>query len=387
MDHFLPSSLVELRHRTDSIAAQTLAPNAARTDTEARWPEHAFTALKREKLMGLHVPRSAGGLEEGLLALAVLTESLAKGCPSAAICYGMHCVGSAVIAAKTTPAQTEHFLRPIAAGEHITTLSLSEAGTGAAFYMPETKLLCENGGYRINGTKQFVTNGGHADSYVVTTLASDPQRATGDFSCIIVERDAPGMEWQQPWAGLGMRGNSSQGLKLKDVRVPLRNLLGEEGDQVWYVFEVIAPYFLVAMAGTYLGLAQAALDETVRHLKSRTTSMTGDSLATVDAVQHQVAELWARVERTRLWIYHAARLGDTGDRNALPFLLNTKIEAAETAVCVTNEAMTLCGGIAYRENSTLSRLLRDARASHVMSPTTSMLRQWVGRAILDQPLF
>lgn len=103
-------------------------------------------------------------------------------------------------------------------------------------------------------------------------------------------------------------------------------------------------------------------------------------------MQPQVAELWARVERSRLWIYHAARLGDSGDPQALAFLLGTKIEAAETAVHVATEAMSLGGGIAYRENSTLSRLLRDARASHVMSPTTAMLRQWLGRALLGQPL-
>lgn len=370
----------------DVLVAHDIAPQAERTDKEARWPEHAFTALKREHFMGLHVPRSAGGLEHGLLALAVLTESLAKGCPSAAICYGMHCVGTAVIAAKATGDQTERFLRPIAAGNHITTLSLSEFGSGASFYIPQTKLTRESDHFRIDGTKQFVTNGSRADSYVVTTLASEEQSAAGDFSCLIVENGAKGMEWLAPWDGFGMRGNSSRGLKLDNVRMPAGNLLGTEGDQVWYVFEVIAPYFLAAMAGTYLGVAQAALDETWRHLKARTHSTTGESLAALDIVQSQYADLWANVERTRLWIYHAAQLGDMEHAQALPYLLRSKVEAAETAVRVTNEAMSLCGGIAYRENSKLSRLLRDARASHVMSPTTEMLKQWIGRALLGQPM-
>lgn len=386
MDSFLPPGLTELRTKMDGLVATDILPHAARTDNEALWPAHAFAALKREKLMGLHVPRSSGGLEEGLLALTVLTESMAKGCPSAAICYGMHCVGTAVIAAKATAEQTERFLKPIAAGEHVTTLSLSEFGSGVSLYLPQTRLSREKDHYMINGTKQFVTNGSRADSYVVTTLASDVERETGDFSCLIVENNAPGMEWLAPWDGFGMRGNSSRGLRLTDVRMPVGNLLGEEGDQVWYVFEVIAPYFLMAMAGTYLGVAQAALDETMRHLKSRTHSTTGDSLAAIDAIQPAFAELWARVERTRLWIYHAAQLGDIGHAQALPFLMGAKVEAADTAVHVTNEAMSLCGGIAYRENSTLSRLLRDARAGHVMSPTTAMLKQWIGRALLGQPM-
>lgn len=386
MQYLLSESLLRLRQQVAEVVNQEVAPHAAETDRLARWPAHAFAAFKRAGIMGLHVPTDLGGLGQGMLALAALTETIGRGCASSAICYGMHCVGTAVIAAKATPEQRGKYLEPIARAEHITTLSLSETGSGAHFYLSETDLVREGGQFVVTGTKQFVTNAGHADSYVVSTKASDLARGLGEFNCLLIDRDLPGMEWLEPWQGFGMRGNSARGLRLDNVRVPVANLLGQEGDEVWYVFEVVTPYFLIAMAGTYLGVAQAALDETLRHVRTRSHSTSGETLASVASNQMAIAQMWARVERTRQWIYHAAHAGDVGQPDALPLLLTSKAEAADAAVWVANEAMTLCGGIAYRENSTLARLLRDARASHVMSPTTAMLRQWTGRALLDQPL-
>jgi alkylation response protein AidB-like acyl-CoA dehydrogenase len=297
----------------------------------------------------------------------------------------MHCVGSAVITAKATPQQEERYLRPIARGEHITTLSLSETGAGAHFYLPQTSLRHEGDNFVVEGTKQFVTNAGHADSYVISAQA-EGLSDTGEFSCLVVDAETPGLQWLEPWHGFGMRGNAARGLKLPGVRIPTGNLLGAEGDQIWYIFEVVAPYFLIAMAGTYLGVAQAALDLTIEHLSSRQYEISGERLADAPVLQQRLAQMWTQVEKTRLLVQSAARLGDLGDEGALLRILACKADAAETAVAVTNEAMTLGGGMAYRENSALARLLRDARASHVMSPTTDLLRLWHGRALLGMPL-
>lgn len=386
MDVSLTPPQLRIKEEFEAVAERDIRPLAAETDEKATWPGHSFTALKKAGLMGLNVPTADGGRGEGLMSLALATEAIGRVCASSAISFGMHCVGTAVIAAKATSYQRNNYLRPIAAGEHVTTLSLSESGTGAHFYLPETKLFRNGDRLRVNGTKMFVTNAGHADSYVVSTQASDPDSDAGSFTCLIVDRDRPGMEWLDAWNGLGMRGNTARGLRLRDVEVPADNLLGREGDQIWYIFEVVAPYFLIAMAGTYLGVAQAAFDLTVKHLKERRHSISGESLAQNPMIQSQLAEMWMRVERTRRWIYHAAQSGDHASLNAIPLIFGSKVEAADTAVAVTNEALTLGGGIAYRDNSELSRLLRDARASHVMSPTTTLLKLWMGRALLGQPL-
>lgn len=386
MDSLLSSHLLELRSRAEEVASRCLAPRAEEVDRDCLWPRHGLEALAEAGLLGLHVPRRLGGQEQGLLGLVVVAEVLGRACTSSAMCYGMHCVGSAVIAAKATREQEERYLRPIAAGEHITSLALSEAATGAHFYLPMTELRLEDDCFVATGSKQFVTSGGFADSYVISTTASEPGVQAGEFSCLIVDQGTPGVFWEQPWSGFGMRGNASRSMRLEGARVPRANLLGEEGDEIWYAFEVVAPYFLTAMAATYLGVAQAALDLSLQHLRARRYGHSGESLGDVPILQHKVAELWTAVEKSRLLLYQAARLGDRGDPHALPAILSCKADVADTAVAVTNGAMTLCGGMAYRENSQLSRLLRDARASHVMSPTTDILKGWTGRALLGLPL-
>lgn len=385
MEDLLSPELRALKKRVEDVAARDIAPHAEAVDRDATWPAHSLRALLDAGLGGLQAPRSLGGHGQGLFALGIATEVIGRACPSSALCFGMHCVGTAVIAAKATADHQSRYLRPIAEGRHLTTLALSEAGAGVHLYLPGTRLHLEGAQYKVDGVKQFVTNGGYADSYVISTQASAAADG-GDFSLLVVDKTTPGLKWQAPWSGFGMRGNSSRGLELRSAEVPRANLLGEEGDQVWYVFEVVAPYFLMAMAGTYLGIAMAAVQAVAEHLRSRRYDHSGESLRHVELLQHRYAELWMDVEKTRALIYAAGRLGDVGDPSALPYLLSCKAQAGETAVRVTNEAMTLAGGTAYRDNSLLARLLRDARASHVMSPTTDMLKIWTGRALLGLPI-
>lgn len=381
---FFSPQLLRLHETAREIAATVAAPRADEVDEQKLWPAHTFAALAEAKLLGLHVPEDLGGHGQGLVALASLTEILGQACSSSAICFGMHCVGTAVIAAKPTAHHRERYLAPIAAGEHITTLSLSEPGTGVHFFLPSTALVDDGDHYLLRGLKHFVTNGSHANSYVVSTLATEGSH--GEFSCILVDEQTPGMRWSGDWTGMGMRGNSSITMNLEDARVPRQNLLGQEGDQIWYVFEVVAPYFLTAMAGTYLGVAQAALDYTINHLRARSYTTGSEPPANAEIVQHRVGQLWSRLEAARQLTYAAAYAGDSGDPAAMASILSSKAEVSDVATHVINEAMTLCGGLAYRENSVLARLLRDVRASHVMAPPTDLLRLWTGRALLGQPL-
>lgn len=380
------TKLATLREQVAEVIEKDIAPRAQQVDHECLWPAHSMEALAKAGLLGLQVPEEFGGHGQGLMGLSQMTEAIALACPSSAMCFGMHCVGSAVIAAKATSFQQEKYLRLIAQGQHITTLALSESGSGAYFYLPETRLQRNGDAFSVTGTKQFVTNGGYADSFVVSAVAMEDQHELGDFSCLIVDSDTPGLEWLEPWQGLGMRGNSSRGMHLDGISVPAANLLGEVGDQVWYVFEVVAPYFLMAMAGTYLGIAQGALDVARTHILERRYAQSGNSLGEYDLVQSRLAEMWVAVEKTRCLVHEAARKGDLGLAEALPLILACKADAGETAVAVTNHAMTLCGGAAYRENSRLAQMLRDARASHVMAPTTDLLKMWTGRALLGLPL-
>lgn len=385
--HPVGADLSSILAEVQEIAKEVVAPHSGAVDADATWPEAGLRALQEAGLGGLVVQKEYGGLGQGLLALTKVCETLGRECASTAICFGMHAVGSSVIATSPTAYQRARYLVPICEGRHITTLSLSEAGTGVHFYFPKTALDEVDGEhYRLTGSKTFVTNGSHADSYVVSAVAADPEAPVGQFSCVIVDADAPGVRWGPEWDGLGMRGNSSRTMELGGVRIPRSNLLGKEGDQIWYIFNVVTPYFLVAMAGTFLGVATTALEEARRHMTRRYHAHTDSSLGQVSVLQHRLAVLWGMLERTRALIYQAASKFDSGEPDALIAVMAAKAEVADCAVDMVNESMTLVGGGGYRGGATLHRLLRDARAAHLMSPTTDVLRVWVGRALLGQPL-
>ncbi|WP_229068787.1 acyl-CoA dehydrogenase family protein [Actinoplanes sp. DH11] len=365
------------------IAETTIAAEAAVVDREARWPRTSMKELQRE-LGGLVVEQRLGGLGHGLLAVARVGEVTGRYCASTSICFGMHLVGSAVLGAKATAWHEQRYLRPIAAGEHLTTLALSEPGTGSEFWLPQTRMHDDGDDVVLNGTKSFVTNGPHVDSYVVNLAAG--ASATGSFSMAALDAETPGMHWGPAWHGFGMRGNDSRSLRLRDVRLRRSQLLGEHGDEIWFVFNVVAPYFLMAMAGTYLGVAAAAFDVARDHLRRRRHTHSGRRLASVPVLQHRLGGMWAQVERARRLLYFAAEEAQAGGPAALLALCSAKAEIADTVGSVTNEAMTIVGGIGYAGEETLQRLLRDGRAAHVMSPTTDILRTWAGRALLDEPM-
>lgn len=377
----------DLVSRAEEIARTVVTRERVDADRNGTWVKESMDALRDQLLTALAVPREAGGLGHGLYALARICETLGMAYSSVGLCFGMHCVGTAVLAAKATPWQKENYLERIAEGKHITTLALSEPGTGAHFYIPQTSLMpVSEESFLVNGGKTFVTNGGHADSYVLSTMAATDDANPDQFSCIVLDAGTPGMEWGKQWDGLGMRGNSSRSLKLSNVTIPGRQILGERGDQLWYMFNVIMPYFLTAMSGTYLGIAQCALNECRGILTRRFYSHNGTQLAQIPLLQHRLGVLWSRVERTRTLIYQAAHQADAGASHALWSLLASKAEVANCCVDTVNDVMTVAGGIGFAESSLLAMLLRDARASHVMAPTTDMLYTWLGRSLLDQPV-
>jgi isovaleryl-CoA dehydrogenase len=379
-------ALQPLLAQAEEVARTVTAVHSDEDDRLARWPEATMHALAQAGLMGLLAPLEAGGHGQGMLALASVCEIIGRESPSAALCFGMHCVGTAVIAAKATPAQFDRYLVPIARGEHLTTLALSEPGSGSFFFYPETRLEARGDGFVVDGAKSFVTNGTHAHSYVVSVAAPDRDEPEGSFSCAVVDSDQQGQEWSEPWTGLGMRSNESRTVRLDHVLIDGDQLLGAQGDQLWYVFEVVAPYFLMAMAGTYLGAAQGAMAEARAHVGTRRYTHTGELQGAAPVVSHRLGDMWIRLESTRQLVYSAAGGADAGAPDALYVVLACKAAAGDTAVSLANDAMTLAGGSAYRENARLARILRDARASHVMAPTTDILKTWLGRALIGLPL-
>lgn len=378
----LTKSQQDLQTSAQKIAEATLRPNAAETDRQRRYPAENLKALGAAGFMGLLVPAAYGGTGASLTDLALVSSAFGWGCSSTAMCFLMHSCGCAVIASKANAEQGQRWLKPAASGTAIATMAFSERGTGAHFYMPEIKAEERNGAFHLSGRKSFITNGGHAQLYPVLVNAS----GAAGLDMLMVTPEMHGVKFEGQWDGLGMAGNSSIAMQLSDVVVPVANLLGKEGDGQEVVFNVVAPTFLIGLAAVNVGIAQAALDATVEHAKSRKYP-TGQSLAQIQVIQSYIADQSIAVQGARQLVLEAARAADSADPMAMPLVMQAKVAATEAASEVTDLAMQVGGGQAYSRSLPIERLWRDAHAGAVMAPTNEVLKEWLGKIHTGLPLF
>jgi len=364
------------------IAAGMLGPKADEVDRKRKYPKEGLTALGKAGLMGVLIPEAHGGLGGSLNDFALACEALGWGCASTAMCFLMHACGTAVIAAKARPDQAKSWLQPAAKGKSIATLAFSERGTGAHFYAPEISAATKNGSFLLSGRKSFVTSGGHAALYPVLVNASGEP----GLDVIVVTPDLDGVGFEGSWDGIGMAGNSSIAMTLDDVMVPRGNLIGAEGDGQSLVFDVVAPTFLIGLAGVNIGIAQAAFETAIEHAKNRRYP-TGQALAEIQSIQMSIADASIAIESARRLLQEAARAAGAGEEAALPLVMQAKIAATEAAAAVTERAMRIGGGQAYGRTLPLERHWRDSRAGAVMAPTNDVLREWLGKIHAGLPLF
>ena len=367
---------------TEGAAAEAvregIAAEAAAVDRERRFPAASLRALGEAGLLGLTVPREHGGAGGGLAALAESCEAVGGACASTGMTYLMHAVTAATVAGGGG-ARAGELLRALAAGR-IGTLAFSERGTGAHFYAPELRAARDGDGrLRISGRKSFVTSGGHAGLYIVLVQGEE------GVDCFALDGGAEGLSFDGRWEGLGMAGNSSVAMTLDDVVVGDDDRIGAPGAAGELVFGVVAPFFLVGLAAVNVGIAGAAAAAATAHAAARAYA-DGSTLAEVQSVQHQLADLDIAVRQARLLVREAAALGDAGDAAALVAIMEAKVAATEAARAVTETALEVCGGQGYTPALPLERHLRDARAGAVMAPTNGVLRSWIGKALAGLPV-
>ena len=374
----MSSSSSALLERIREVAGGPIASEAARVDAERSFPEQSMQSLAAAGGLGLLVPESGGGAGGGLADLVVACEAVGGACASSGMVFLMHSVTAATIAAGGG-GRTAEYLQSMAAGRLVGTLAFSERGTGAHFYSPELEAEPVNSGVRISGRKSFVTSGGHADVYLVLVRSG----GDGGLDCYAVERDG-GIAFDGEWNGLGMAGNASVAMEL-DAVVDAGSRIGEEGSGEDLVFSVVAPHFLAGLAAVNVGIASAALATAVEHAATRRYG-DGSSLAEIQSIQHQLADMDMATRGARLLVADAAQLGDGGGDAALVALMEAKVVATEAAAGVTQRALEVCGGQGYTRSLPVERHLRDARAGAVMAPTNGVLRNWIGKALAGLPV-
>ncbi|HYU78783.1 MAG TPA: acyl-CoA dehydrogenase family protein [Vicinamibacterales bacterium] len=382
---------VSLHDALDSardIAARVLTPEAAEHDKAARFSTTAVRELGSAGLLGLTLPRETGGLGLGPRAFAGVTAALAEADASAAMVYVMHVLGAATIAAASPNDRLRGVIADIAGGRHLTTLAFSEVGSRSHFWAPVSKAVNGNGaGVVISAKKSFVTSAGHADSYVVSALAPNAEGPT-DSTLYLVPAKTAGLSVAGPWDGMGLRANASAPMTLQSCEVAPELQLTTDGAGFKTMLEVVLPLFNLGSAAVALGLCRACLTATASHLKTSKFEHLGVTLG------EALPNLRAQLAQMQISTDSLAALVDDGighlekpDDLTMLRVLEMKAAAGETAIAVTSMAMRTCGGAAFSRQTGVDRFFRDAHAGSVMAPTTDVLREFIGKALLGIPLF
>jgi alkylation response protein AidB-like acyl-CoA dehydrogenase len=369
------------------IADRVLAPAARQNDKEGRFSTEAVDALGRGGFLALTLPADSGGSGLGPRSFAAVTATLAEADASVAMVYLMHNCGAAAIVAARPGAPVAPTLKEIAAGRHLTTLAFSEAGSRSHFWAPVSRARRNGSGVRITAKKSWVTSAGHAQSYVVSSLAPEGAGPT-DSTLYLVSSKTQGLSVAGPWDGLGLRANASAPMMLDDCELPAEAQITDGGAGFKAMLEVVLPPFNLGSAAVALGLCRAAVAATATHLKNARFEHLGQSLgeslptlrAQLATMQIETDGLAARVDD---FVEHLERPRDTTMLRAL----EVKAAAGDIAIGVTSTAMRVCGGAAFSKHMNVERLFRDAHAGAVMAPTGDVLREFIARAVLGMPLF
>ena len=364
----------------DRVIAEVVAPSADEVDKTGAFPRAGLDALGRAGLLGLISSSDLGGWGESHRAATLVVERLATACASTAMVMCMHYSGASVIEAHGPRKVREE----IAAGRHITTLAFSESGSRSHFWAPVSSATSNGQGIRLDGQKSFATSAGQADSYV---WSSKPLAAEGASTLWLVPANASGLSVPRPFDGLGLRGNYSAPVTGQDVVVPVDAMLGDDGKGFDVMMGVTLPYFQLMSASVSIGLMEAATSRTAQHVAGTTFEHLGQALADLPTVRAYVARMRVKTDMARALMLDTISALEQGRADAMLRVLEVKAAAGEAATEVTDLAMRVCGGAAFRKEVGVERNFRDARAATVMAPTTDVLYDFIGKAVCGLPLF
>ncbi|MFN0028204.1 MAG: acyl-CoA dehydrogenase family protein [Acidimicrobiales bacterium] len=366
--------------RAEVIGRDVLAPAADQADRTAEFPRRQLDALKDAGFFGLRADPAHGGVGEGLLTTCLVTEALAKSCPSTSLIYKMHLESIEMISRAPTPIQAAEVLPKLASGEWLSTVAGSEVGHQGGAWAGAEKASVEpvDGGYQVaNIRKSFVTGAGHTEAFFfMCTLRREGERP--QQLMFQVQRDDLQWSVDEPWDGLGMRANHSSPMTFNGF-IPQDRLLNPDNQRV-----DLMPVVLGTYAATYLGIAGGCYDALHAHIAGATLA-DGRRMGEVETIQTRMAHAKVGLERSRALLYSACAAFDANQHGGpLPFF-EAKVACDEVATHITQDAMTLGGGAAFAKRLPFERYFRDARAGMVMGIAHDIAVLTVGKMLFPKP--
>ena len=378
MDFDLRDEEKLIRDTARELAEKEFAPVAARHDETSEFPRENVRKLAELGFLGVCVEERWGGAGLSSLAYVLAMEEISRACASTGVIMSVQ--NSLVcdpIQKFGNDAQKEKYLRPLAQGRMIGAYCLTEPEAGSDAQNLRTTAVREGDHYVVNGTKNFITNGQVADAYIVY-CKTDPAAGHRGISALIVDGTSEGLTRGHKENTMGIRASSTCSLFFTNVRVPVENLLGQEG-QGFKVALATLDGGRIGIAAQALGIAQAALDAATKYSQERKTF--GRPIAELQAIQWMLADSVTEVEASRLLTYRAAYKKDSGERYSMEAAM-AKLFASRTAVRVADRAVQVHGGYGYVKEYAVERFYRDAKITELYEGTSEIQRMVIARNLL-----
>lgn len=382
MDFELTQEHKALQGEARAFAAREFSKEyALECELACRFPRELHRKAGEQRLIAAQLPEEYGGRNAGLLGSVLVIEALCRQDPGLGMALSLCSLGSHITLKYGTEEQKRNLLPRVASGQILTGVAFTEPDHGSDIAQVETTALRDGDQYVLNGVKTLISNGQNASAVTVlcrTDPESDPPRR--GMSLILVETDRPGVQAADLGAKMGLKMMSTSEVSLKDVRVPVENLVGQENRGFYHTMEFL-DLSRVEIAAQALGGAQAAFDRAVAHVKTRRQS--GSRLADLQITQHKIADMATKIEAARLLTYQAAWVHD--DRGgSLTLASMAKLYAARAAVEVAEEAVQLLGGRGYFLEHEVERIYRDLRVTEIYEGTREIQKNTIGAQLLGR---
>jgi butyryl-CoA dehydrogenase len=378
MNFNLTKTQVLFQQMIREFSEKEVKPLAAEIDEQERFPIETVEKMSKIGLMGIPVPVEYGGAGGDILMYSIAVEELSRCCATTGVILSAHTsLGIAPILESGTEEQKRKYLPKMASGEWLGAFGLTEPNAGTDASAQQTMAVADGDNWILNGSKIFITNAGYAQVYIIFAM-TDKSLGVKGISAFIVEKGTPGFSFGKKELKMGIRGSSTSELIFENCIIPKENLLGKINGGFAIAMKTLDGG-RIGIAAQALGIAQGAMDETVKYVKER--KQFGKAIGKFQNTQFQLADLETRVQASRLLVRSAAFKKDLKQPYSTEAAM-CKLFAAETAMEVTTKAVQFHGGYGYTREYPVERMMRDAKITEIYEGTSEVQRMVISAALL-----
>lgn len=380
MDYFLDEEQLMIRDLARQIADEKVMPVRAELDENGEFPWDIMKALAQSDFFGLNISEEYGGLGRGGFELTLVIEELSRACLGVSTTFAANSLGTYPLLLYGSDAQKKKYLPDIASGKNLVAFGLTEANAGSDASGVQTTAKLEGNEYVLNGTKQWITNGGDAEIYTIIAITDKNKGARG-ASAFVVEKGTPGFTFGKKENKLGIRASSTRELVFENCRIPKENLIGKEGMGFIVAMKTLDKS-RVGVGAQGVGVAQGALDESAAFAKER--HQFGVPVISFQAIQHMLADMATQTEAARALVYAAAKHIDSGAKDVSKQSAMAKLFATDVAMKVTIDAVQVMGGSGYMKEYPVEKMMRDAKILQIYEGTNQIQRNVIGQILVKE---